>query len=99
MNDKAKPELRVIPDAEKALLKALGTCTFLPGSYDKRFVRDMTGGTLISERQLLYLYKVAHKYRRQMGAGNISDFWRLIADGKYKRWDELTPQAGGEARP
>ena len=88
-----KLELRDIPAAEWALIRALNTCTFLPGSYEKRFVRDMFGAKQITQKQLLYLYRTAHRYRRQLVAGKVADLWKLIADGKYPRWEELESAA------
>jgi len=56
---------------EKA--KQLSRCRFLPGSFDKRFARDM--GSIaenkpdheLTEKQSAYLDKLAYKYRRQIG--------------------------------
>lgn len=43
---------------------------FYPGSFDKRFVRDiapqLNRGEPISEKQMLYLEKLQHKYRKQL---------------------------------
>lgn len=51
---------------------ALGRCTMLPGSWDKRFARDVAaiterGGTLTAS-QAKNVERLAWKYRRQMPA-------------------------------
>lgn len=53
-------------------ISALRKCTFLPGSYDKRFVRDV-GSCLdnmpekeLTERQVTYIKTLYHKYRKQI---------------------------------
>lgn len=51
----------------------LSRCTFLPGSYDKRFVRDMHAiaenkpEQELTEKQDAYLRTLMHRYRRQIG--------------------------------
>lgn len=51
---------------------ALGNCTFLPASWDKRFARNMarvaTQDLRFTERQENHLLRLAHKYRRQISA-------------------------------
>lgn len=61
---------RLITEREMKAIKALNGCRFLPGSYDKRFVRDMRGGELISEKQAAFLRLVFYRYRRQLGLTN-----------------------------
>jgi hypothetical protein len=89
----ANTEYREIHESERALIKSLNSCTFLPGSYVKRFVRDMSGAKIITEKQLRYLYKTAYSYRRQLRAENspLLDVWKKIADGTNRRWDDLKP--------
>lgn len=67
-----KPEKETIvyhrlTEREMKAIKALNGCRFLPGSYDKRFVRSMQGGELISEKQAAFLRLVFYRYRRQLG--------------------------------
>lgn len=55
----------------KNMIRRLSFCSMLPGSWDKRFVRDMlrqvTNSGLISQKQQACVDKLAHKYRRQIG--------------------------------
>lgn len=53
------------------IIRALSLCTFLPGSHEKRFVRDIEGlgaYDMLSLKQAAYLEALAYKYRRQIGA-------------------------------
>lgn len=53
---------------QQAMIKALSGCTFLPGSYTKRFVRDMSSlepETLLTVKQAAYLEKMFYAYRQQ----------------------------------
>ena len=69
-----------ITEHEREMILALSGCTFLPGSFDKRFVRSLyhyetyptRDGKIetvdeISEKQRYWLNQLAHKYRRQIG--------------------------------
>lgn len=52
------------------MIQDLKRCTFLPGSFDKRFVRNMSyhvEGSDITEKQAECLKKMHHRYRRQIG--------------------------------
>ena len=55
-------------DAFDRMRKALGHCTFLPASSDKRFARQVSVMYLhmITERQKRHVIRFAWKYRRQM---------------------------------
>ena len=51
-------------------LQALKQCTFLPGSYDKRFVRNLSAlpqERELTERQAANVERMAYRYRRQIG--------------------------------
>ncbi len=50
---------------------ALARCSFLPGSWDKRFARDMAARTEFSPRQAANIARLAWKYRRQMPAALV----------------------------
>jgi len=60
-------------------IHALSLCTFLPASYDKRFVRDMTCLPFdheLSDKQSVFLDKLYYRYRKQIsakytGAGSV----------------------------
>jgi hypothetical protein len=50
-------------------INALARCTMLPGSWDKRFVRDLQAfpdGCRITPRQAEMISKLLHRYRRQL---------------------------------
>jgi hypothetical protein len=61
-------------DHQRAVAEALSRCSFLPGSHDKRFARDMGASARqtptpdLTERQATHLDRLAFKYRRQMPA-------------------------------
>lgn len=50
------------------LVSALSKCTFLPASWDKRFVNDMLGRQKFSQKQADAVRRLVHKYHRQMPA-------------------------------
>lgn len=60
------------------MIDALARVTYLPGSADKRFARDMAARKAInpdyemSERQRAYLRRLVHRYRRQIGVRQAS---------------------------
>jgi hypothetical protein len=57
----------VFSESEIELSRALGSCSFPPGTAQKRFACDMDGYTgLITERQRWYLYRMVVRYRRQI---------------------------------
>lgn len=50
-------------------VRALGMCTYLPGSYQKRFIGDMTTKTIeyeLTEKQSVFIEKLYWQYRRQI---------------------------------
>lgn len=59
---------------ERKIASALSACTFCPASWDKRFARIMgehverQPEVPLTERQATQLLRLAHKYRRQIGA-------------------------------
>ena len=56
------------PD-EIAIVEALAGCRFLPGSSQKRFVRQMAGRDRVkplTDRQRAYLWAIAWSWRRQL---------------------------------
>ena len=59
------------------IARALAACTFPPGSWDKRFARDMAARSTtdlgFTERQRVHLLRLAHKYRRQMPTEILED--------------------------
>lgn len=55
------------------MVDALVRCTFLPGSWDKRFVHDMSrlGESKMTGKQADSIIRLVHKYRRQLSADII----------------------------
>lgn len=54
-------------------LQELATCRFVPGSYDKRFVRDLAMKSRDAEltpKQINFLKKTYYKYRKQIMSRN-----------------------------
>jgi hypothetical protein len=62
-------------DEQYAAIQLLTRCTFLPGSYEKRFVGDMSlklKTDELTERQSAFLARVAYRYRGQIHSLNPS---------------------------
>ena len=55
-------------DEQRKMVDELAGCTFIPGSYHKRFVRDMITrlDKDLTEKQAAFLVKLRVKYRRQI---------------------------------
>jgi hypothetical protein len=57
------------PD-QREMVTLLNSCTFLPGSYDKKFVRDMghiPDDQALTARQDRFLQTIFHRFRKQIG--------------------------------
>ncbi len=55
---------------QREMINELSACTFLPGSYQKRFVRDLStkpDDYELSEKQTAFLEKLHYMYRKQIG--------------------------------
>lgn len=51
------------------LIARLAKCSFLPGSFEKRFIRDLSQKTPdyeLGSKQAVYLEAMAHRYRKQL---------------------------------
>lgn len=61
-------------ESEQIIAAALGQCSFLPGSWDKRFIRDIARIShappiaKLTPLQLTNLCRMAHKYRWQLSS-------------------------------
>lgn len=58
-------------DDEKRMVDELSKCVFLPGSYEKRFVRELAYRGIkyeLTAKQCAFLAKLHHSYRRQIAA-------------------------------
>lgn len=64
---------------------ALKGVTFLPGSWDKRFARDMReaieAGRDLTDKQQQALYNVVHRYRRQIIDRLVTEYAAMRAKG------------------
>lgn len=67
-------------------IAALDRCTYLPGSFEKRFARDMAAlhkqaDPQITARQRAWLWKQVYRYRRQIkDAALIAFAQEMIAE-------------------
>jgi hypothetical protein len=55
------------------LIKRLNGCTFLPGSFEKGFVRGLAAKSLddtLTEKQLMLLGQIRYRYRKQLHEDN-----------------------------
>lgn len=56
------------------LIQKLNSCTMLPGSWDKRFIRDLAAKPTdfqLTDRQEYHLKRLAYKYRRQLAGKGV----------------------------
>jgi len=59
-----------VNDEQMHMVKALRKCQFMPGSFEKRFVADMTYHDIakeLSPRQDWFLRRTYWRYRKQIG--------------------------------
>lgn len=61
-----KSESRQRTPDEQLAISQMRWVTFPPCSWDKRFYRDLTSGSHISEKQAAQLWRLFIRYRRQM---------------------------------
>lgn len=70
------------------LIIALGACTFLPGSWDKRFIKSLgaltTDGSL-SPKQIEQLERMAYNYRKQLEHHLRTDDLQKLLEPYYER--------------
>ena len=85
---------------EIAVALALGRCTFLPASWDKRFARDMASAAQhapaseITDRQRAHLLRLCHKYRRQIPTRVLEtalDEMMIAAERRALRGEPVLP--------
>jgi hypothetical protein len=84
-------------EQQQQWIAELSRCSFYPGSYDKRFVRDLESYSPdkeLTEKQAAFLEKLAWRYRKQRGDAGMArpagtadsaDLDKLAA------WDEGKP--------
>lgn len=62
-------------EQQQRWIAELSRCSFYPGSWDKRFVRDMAtlpADKELTERQAAALLRTAWRYRKQRGDPNMA---------------------------
>ena len=91
----SKPSATRLPitDAQREQIRLLAGCTFLPASWDKRFVRALKAeeargdAATLTDSQCEWLDRLTHRYRRQhrrcpclacLNAGVTSSHERLL---------------------
>lgn len=70
-------------DTEIKILKRLSRCRFLPGSFDKKFSRDINTQN-ISPLQKWWIYKLGYKYRKQIGNDALAFICKNYIDSNEK---------------
>jgi uncharacterized protein (TIGR02996 family) len=68
---------------ERCAIELLGRCRLLPGSWDKRFIRDLNDRPedyRLTTKQRAHLWRIAFKFRKQMGGqwGDIAATWLAV---------------------
>lgn len=73
----------IITDFELALVRRVQQATFPPGMSHKRFIRDLSDKTKLTDRGRWYLAHIAHRYRRQYTLSEEQWAWirERLADG------------------
>jgi hypothetical protein len=60
-------ERQFLNETERLMANRLSTeVTFLPASYDKRFCNGLPINGKYTEKQIAYIHKCFHKYRKQI---------------------------------
>lgn len=70
-------ERRLMTHDEMQAVDRMGPVTYPVASWDKRFMRSISSGEMISEKESAQLWRLFIKYRRQ--TGNFPDKPRLLA--------------------
>lgn len=88
-------------EAEAHIAKALGDCSFLPASWDKRFCRDMayvgehSREVALTEFQNANLLRLAYKYRCQLP----TEIVELALDEMERNADSRAAEGRGALPP
>ena len=83
-------------EQQQTWIAELSRCSFYPGSYDKRFVRDLATyppDKELTEKQAAFLHKLAWRYRKQRGDKGIQRPAGTVEEEqvKLKAWNEGKP--------
>ena len=88
-------------DEHYQLLQRLVDCTFLPGSWEKRFVRDLSAETKdyeLTAKQLAQVERLHYRYRRQLGEPDMLKPLALAKEDECKAAQKLERWNAGQAR-
>ena len=83
-------------ETERRAFLALNGCTFLPGSYDKRFARSFSNPPAdyeLSEKQRAFLWKLVWKYHRQISSDDLLDIAEDVHEAQQKAKLEIEGRA------
>ena len=79
---------------QKKAIAALGRCSFLPGSFDKRFAGGVNAcvDDGLTSRQYECLKKMLFRYRRQIWGKSVKDeYCRLQIEAKFPPLPKESP--------
>lgn len=91
--EKPKAELRMMDVDELAAASCLAQIHFPPASFDKRFGRTMENAKRISDRGAAQLWRIFHRYRRQITHPDKERLLKIAEDRKPKPIS-TTPASG-----
>ena len=87
-------------DEQYKLLQRLAGCTFLPGSWEKRFVRNLSAEPKdyeLSAKQLAALERLHYRYRRQLGEPDMLKPLAFRKEDELKAAQKLARWNAGQA--
>lgn len=70
-------------DTEIKILRRLSRCRFLPGSFDKKFPKQVDLKN-VSPLQKWWIYKLGYKYRKQIGNDALAFICKNYIDSNQK---------------
>lgn len=76
MSADLKPHRLMTPDEMQAV-ERMHCVRYLPASFEKRFMRTISSGEVITDKQALHLWRLFLRYRRQVPS--FPDKQRLLA--------------------
>ena len=50
---------------QKEIITSLNRCKYFPGSWDKRFVKNIANATTLTDKQAEWILRLLYKYRKQ----------------------------------
>lgn len=75
-------EFRDLTEEEAQAASCLNQITFPPASFDKRFGRNMHEATRITDKGALQLWRIIHRYRRQITHPNKAQLLKIAEERK-----------------